>query len=221
MKKGVGKWEEKRLESPCNWEYAFSLIFFIAKAWSKTTIQFPSPRKVELTINVDGLNLICSFKVFFEAISHLKKSNKSFELCPCKNAQDTKFCIQFQVFVHFLIPVEKPDIIKESWSIALDVIMYYNYVLQFCLTKEIHKGMPGWLSQLSIGLLISVQVMISVRSSPESGSRLGVEPAQDSPSPSVLPPACTYSLSKKNKNKNKKQIHRNTVRIKYLEYALK
>lgn len=46
----------ERCSSPYNWEFAFALISFIAKAWNKTTIQFP-PRKVEFSINVDFLDL--------------------------------------------------------------------------------------------------------------------------------------------------------------------
>ena len=45
--------------------------------------------------------------------------------------------------------------------------------------KEKRDGVPGWLSQLSVRLLVSAQVMISGSGDqvPESGSVLGVEPA--------------------------------------------
>ena len=68
-------------------------------------------------------------------------------------------------------------------------------------------GMPGWLSQLSILLLISIlaQVMISwfASSSTTWGSvltALSLEPASDSVSPSLsapLPLAPTHSLKNK------------------------
>ena len=45
--------------------------------------------------------------------------------------------------------------------------------------KEAMIEAPGWLSQLTIQLLIAAQVMISqfVRSSPTKGSTMGVQPA--------------------------------------------
>ena len=69
--------------------------------------------------------------------------------------------------------------------------------------KEItQSGAPVWLSQLSIRLLISAQVMI-MRSSPKVGSTLSMASAQDFLSLSLLLPlspltptqVCTHSLS--------------------------
>ena len=67
-------------------------------------------------------------------------------------------------------------------------------------------GGPGWLSQLSVQLLVSAQVMISqfVGSSPTSGPVLiaeSLEPASDSVSPSLSAPpllalCLSHSLSK-------------------------
>ena len=64
-------------------------------------------------------------------------------------------------------------------------------------------GAPGWLSQLSVRLLILAQVMVSwfVGSSLALGSLLTVqslEPVSDSVSPSLsAPPLLTLSLSQK------------------------
>ena len=69
------------------------------------------------------------------------------------------------------------------------------------------EQVPGWLSQLSIRLLISAQVMISlfVGSSPTSGSVLTVQSlcGIDSPFPLSLSPP--HSLSKQNKQTKKTQ----------------
>ena len=71
-------------------------------------------------------------------------------------------------------------------------------------------GAPGWLSQLSVRLLISAQVVISqfVSSSPRVGLFAeGVEPAWDSLS---APPHTLRSLSKKKKERKKEKKRKTT-----------
>ena len=74
-----------------------------------------------------------------------------------------------------------------------------------CSKRLKNFGAPGWLSRLSLGVLVSAQVMISqfVSLRPALCSMLtaqSLEPALDSVSPSLCPfPACTLSLSLKNK----------------------
>ena len=75
--------------------------------------------------------------------------------------------------------------------------------LYFC---GLSLGAPGWLEQLSVGLLISAQVMISrfVSSSPASGSVLMAQsldlfPILCLPLSLPLPRSCSVSLCPKNK----------------------
>ena len=57
--------------------------------------------------------------------------------------------------------------------------MYSDVQTEWDTEVEISEGAPGWLSQLSLQLLISAQVMIAafMGSSPTSGSALSMEPA--------------------------------------------
>ena len=74
--------------------------------------------------------------------------------------------------------------------------------------KSWYPGAPGWLSQLSIGLLISTQVMISqfVSSSPMLGSVLTVWSLLRILSPlSASPLLALCNFLKINKNKLKKK----------------
>ena len=75
------------------------------------------------------------------------------------------------------------------------------------LLEDPNRGAPGWLSRLSVQLLVSAQVMISrfMSSSPVSGSVLiaqGLEPASDSMFPSLsAPPPLMLCLCLSLKNK--------------------
>ena len=77
-----------------------------------------------------------------------------------------------------------------------------SLILNNCFIKQKWKmRAAGWLSRLSVRLLISAQVMISrfVASSPVLGSVLSVEPAWDSLSLSLCPSlahAVSLSFSK-------------------------
>ena len=83
-----------------------------------------------------------------------------------------------------------------SWLTALT--LYREKILLMILTEN--PGVPGWLSPLSIWLLVSVQVMISWFCEFEPHDWLcadSAEPAWDSLSPSLSahPPLLPFSLS--------------------------
>ena len=66
------------------------------------------------------------------------------------------------------------------YTLSSSAVVFYlvPIVLALAIRSSSTCGVPGWLSRLSVGLLISAQVMISwfVSLSPESGSVLGEEP---------------------------------------------
>ena len=95
---------------------------------------------------------------------------------------------------------------EETKDSFLEYIKKLNSKNNKIQLENMHKGVPGWLSQLSIRLLILAQVLISwfVISSPESGS----EPDRQSllgvlslPLSLPLPCSLTHSLSLSLKNK--------------------
>ena len=76
-------------------------------------------------------------------------------------------------------------------------ILYSRFYSLFFKTYKIIRA-PGWLSWLSLQLLVSAQVMTSgfVNSSPTSDSVLtAAETAWDSLSPSLFAPSSTHYLS--------------------------
>ena len=87
------------------------------------------------------------------------------------------------------------------------------------------KGAPGWLSCLGVQLwiLASSHDPLVMRSSPTTGSALGVEPAWDSLSLSLslpLPAPSPPPSQKQNKTKQNREFFPSPLREQYSEYKI-
>ena len=123
----------------------------------------------------------------FPYISYVKQ-----HCCPCHYSSQTLV----STFPSHLSP--SPSVFK-SLTIASRILL-----------KMTSRGTPGWLSQLSIRLLILGHDLRVVRVRPTLGSTLGMDPAWDSLSPSL---SCSPPLPPPKRKTSRGQTKKELVEI--------